>query len=647
MIRSCCALLAVLCLVTSALPAAPQTVNASQTSPPKTKRAAASDASPTPDPAAEVRRTTAILLINSLADDARNFRDLTLRARVQMQVAEMLWETETKRARTLFRRAWEAAVVADRENARRRDEDMQEQLKTRGAAVFSDIPNLRAEVLRLAARRDPKLGEEFFKQMDEEKKRAEEEAASRPDTAAARSDNPELLASLHERLGLATELLQEGDVERAMQFAGPALDYLTMSTIAFLSLLRTKNAASADEHYAALLNKAAANPLSDANTVSLLSSYAFTPGLFITASRGGGLGSSRRDSQPAPNLSPALRAAFFRVASQVLLRPLAPPDQDRTSAGRFGTHFIASRLLPLFEQYAPDVAPLLNARIATLAQELPERRRNPNREMLTEGLVPAASPDGAPPPPPREETPETLDDVERQIKPDTTADQRDQIYMSAAMRAASKRDIRARDFAGKIEDADLRKQVRAYVDFDLVRGALAKNDAQETIRLAQTSEFPHVKRVWAYTEAARLLSKTDPARAIEILEVAGEDAHRIDPADPDRPRALVAIVTQMAELNRSRAWEVMSEVVKAANAAEEFTGEDGRIISQVKGKHSSSITDPRVTAFDLTGIFRTLAQDDLNRSIEFARSFIGDAPRATATLAIAHAVLDKKASDKR
>src|SRR5919112_1891057 len=79
------------------------------------------DGSSKVDPLAEARRATAISLINSLADEARGFRDETLRARVQARAADALWETDAERARALFRRAWDAAEASDRESLRRFD----------------------------------------------------------------------------------------------------------------------------------------------------------------------------------------------------------------------------------------------------------------------------------------------------------------------------------------------------------------------------------------------------------------------------------------------------------------------------------------------------------------------------------------------
>src|SRR3954468_6552134 len=95
------------------------------------KKAGAEEA----DPLAEVRRITAVSLVNTLADDARMFRDPTLRARVQARAAAALWDTERERATLLFRRAWDEAEAADAETERKLEEEKQRQ--GRGPGFFS------------------------------------------------------------------------------------------------------------------------------------------------------------------------------------------------------------------------------------------------------------------------------------------------------------------------------------------------------------------------------------------------------------------------------------------------------------------------------------------------------------------------------
>src|SRR5258706_7308925 len=109
------------------------------------------------DPLVLQRRTTAISMLTSLADDARSFRDPALRARVQARAADALWTTEPDRARDLFHRAWDAAEIGDAEAARRATEDAQKQMRQSGGVMRRNRRDMRSEVLQIVAKRDRKL----------------------------------------------------------------------------------------------------------------------------------------------------------------------------------------------------------------------------------------------------------------------------------------------------------------------------------------------------------------------------------------------------------------------------------------------------------------------------------------------------------
>jgi hypothetical protein len=611
------------------------------------------------DPLVAERRANALALVNALADESRGFRDQTLRARVQVQAADALWETDRERARALFRRAWESAEVADQENTRRRDEQNRAQGGGDGGggrqlATNLNLPNMRGEVLRLAAKRDRALGEEFLGKMEEARRRETSElnnaSATLPTGAATtaggassssssssssgpptRRDPEQTPPDVARRLRLAMQFLEDSDIERALQFADPVLNNVNPLSVEFLVNLREKSAAEADRRYTALLSSVAVDPNSDASHILLLSSYVLTPGLYMTIGGGGqGVSTSqrRREIAPPTDLPAALRIGFARAAAQVLLRPLPQEDQDRTATGRVGTFFVISRLLPFFEQVIPDGVPALRARLAALNPDIPEQARRGLNDDVTRGLVPEDS---------RDAVQEALDRAGRATDPR----ERDMAYLRAARAAAEKGDARARDFADKIEDADLRRQTRGFIDFALLNRAVTdKKDGMEVLRLASTGDLTPVQRTWAYTEAARLLAKDDRPRALEALESAANSAKNIDAADPDRVRSTVAVATRFFEFDRNRAWEMMADVVKAANAAPEFTGSDSGLAARIQTRGSRSTINFPAPAFDLTGIFSVLARDDMNRAVALAQMFTGESPRAVATLAIARAVLD-------
>lgn len=641
---------------------------AQQTPKPATKTPTTANARVAADPLAATRRANAITLVNTLADEARSFHDQSLRARVQAQAADALWETDQERARTLFRRAWDAAEQADQENARQREADrnappapggggggpqtvqqMQMVAGARAASLATRLngPNLRSEVLRAAARRDRALGEEFLAKLQDARKQDERElnAETTANNAAsanadAASGAPAMPAAINphdappedaRRLELATSFLQENDAERAMQFAAPALGKVNVPVLEFLALLRAAKADAADARYAALVARAAADPATDPNAVLILSSYVLTPHMYMVFNAGGGIATMMRqqDTSPFATLPPALRTGFAQFAAAELARPLPAADQPEARAARGAAYFVIGRLLPFIEQTMPAAAAPLRAQLAAITPDVPEQRRQSMDRDMTRGLVPDSQrSDGMQ---------EALDSAEKA----DTQDARDAAYLQAALIASRKGDAKARDYASKIDNADLRQQAYGFIDFTFVNDAIRRNDGAEVLRLAQTGDLTHTQRTWAYTEAARLL-KDDRARAVEALEAAAQSARKIDEADPDRARSLVAVATQFFALDRNRAWELMPDVVKAANAESDFTGADAGMAARVQTRGMMSTVNFPAPSFDLAGVFRSLGKEDMNRAVALAQSFTGESPRAVATLAVARAVLDEK-----
>src|SRR5215216_2264964 len=212
--------------------------------PPAKTTAAKSAESAEAELALKERRAKARSLLVSLSSDARTFRDETLRARSLARIADALWQVDAEQARLLFRKAWDAAEVADIESDKKlQDEIQQQKSRTGGGYAINLPPNVRREVLRLAAKHDRVLGEEFLEKLRIQKLEAANSATEKPDPNR-------LSGASSQRLEVAKELLQNGEIERAVQFAEPVLTAVTMQTIDFLTDLREKNATVADTRYA-------------------------------------------------------------------------------------------------------------------------------------------------------------------------------------------------------------------------------------------------------------------------------------------------------------------------------------------------------------------------------------------------------------
>jgi hypothetical protein len=570
------------------------------------------------------RRTQARSLLISLAADARNFSDQTLRARTQGRIADALWDADPERARTMFRNAWDAAEIADAEGQRRMSEEAQRQNGKTGNSAVMGPPNVRGEVLRRAARRDRALGEEFLAKLKVEK---QQEATEASEGSSRAMNSP---AAISQRLNLARQLL-DTDVERALQFADPVLGTVTTDGLDFLSSLRDKDAAAADQRYAAMLGNATGNIQSDANTVSLLSAYLFTPHMFVTFSVGGASSQSRVAGSPPPNVSPELRTLFFRAGAEILMRPLAPPGQDQSSSGVEGKYMVIKRLMPLFEQFAPqEITEAMHAQMEALSTAVSDEARKRDDDSLREGIRP----------------PQKSEDLEQslldQIDRAKTPAERDRLYLQLARISAGNADMRARDFVQKIDDSELRQSARSFIDTTLVMRSVDKKDTKQALELSRIGELSHLHRVWLLTQVSKLLLKTDREKALALLDEASPEAARIEKSDADHPRALLAIASVRLSLERKRAWDEIFDAIKAANSAESFSGEDGRIVIGLQTKGMNSIRASGAPDFDVAGIFTELAKEDYTRAVDLARGFERDAPRSSAVIAIARSVLEEK-----
>lgn len=577
----------------------------------------------------EKKKALGVSLLVSLANDARNYQDQKLRARTLSRIADALWEPDPEQGRALFRKAWDAADAADQDTARKLNEERQRQQANNpdGPIALGGGPDLRSEVLRLAAKRDRALGEELLDKLKEARKQEVTDATTTAQTNAL--DTP---SAIRKRLRLAGQLL-ESDVERSLQFADPALGTVTMEGVDFLSFLRVKNPVAADQRYARLLAIAEGDFKSDANTVSLLSSYLFTPHLTVTFGPDGGQSASQTGQRtPPPQVSPELRTAFFRTAAGILLRPSPPKEQDRSSSGLPGKFLVIRRLMPLFEQYAPkEIAEQLRAEMSALGQGVDGDVRDLDED---NPIQPMNTPERK-----AEDAEKSLLDRIDRAK---TSEERDAIYMQLAARTAQKGDMRARDFTEKIDDSELRTKARPYVDMNLAMSAAEKKDTEKALLLASKGDLSHIQRVWLLTEAASAMPPSAHEQALQTVAEALAEARRIDVSDPDRPHALVAVANALLPLDRTRAWEMMLEVAKASNSAEGFNGEDGRLTMQLRTKNMSSMRISTIDEFNLQGVFRTLSQENASQAIEIARSFEREAPRATALIAVARALISEK-----
>ncbi len=572
----------------------------------------------------EERRASVQSMLITLASDSVKFSDAIARARTLALVADLLWDNDKERARALFRAAWEATDAAEKAADERYWAGLYRQRHTQTSGYSAVIPRpaVRREVLRLATKHDRSLGEEFLRQQQKDD--------------AIKSQRPGPLgywdASMIQRMETARDLLDADLTEAALQFAAPAIGVINYATVDFLSSLREKNPAAADERYAALLALAAANPLSDANTVSVLSSYLFTPHLFLGFTAGGA-SIEGYPGQTRPEVAPTLQLAFFRTAAGILLRPPAVPGQEQDSAGNDGHYLVIKQLMPLFEERAPAaLTAALRQQLEALAPLTTQDTRDRDFSDFRSAMRPAKK---------SEDWEQTY---LNQLDHAKTSADRDRINLKLGGLYAERGDARARDYVEKIDDSELHTRARSFIDARLTANAMARKDTSRVSELCRTGQFVSLLKVYFLSQTAKLLPPSENEKALTLIDLATTEARRIDGLDPDSPRAFFAIANAMLVVNRAAVWGTVSDAIKASNSADGFGGEDGQLLVWMTDNEKYNYWSWTESApdFDVDKIFGELTDFDYEKAVGLAKGLSGEAPRAVATIAIARAVFDQK-----
>lgn len=592
------------------------------------------------------RRAQAITLLLETADKARHLEDLFYRARIQAQVADALWPFEEERARLIFRHAWEAATAFDRAE---HEADPGEITSASIEAATAPVMEARRELLSKVAARDSNLAKSFLKELEEESDEA----------AGATRNQPSQPDPWHEPgtsgarlLALAFDLLRQGDSSRAALMASTLIrEGASAGLLTFILDLRERDPHAAETLYNLLLKRTGDDPNADVNSVLLLSAPLISPDLLVVMDGRGSVeyrpviySSPRRlDSRP---YTAETRAAFYRLAATVLLRPIASREETGTRVSTLALYFATARLLPFFERDAAQYASELRARLTRLGGELEETRRSmlsQQSELRSLSPVRPGDPLG----------PET-----EQLARAHDAATRDDVLSKLASAAARHRLWdRARRAAAGIEDADKRRKIQIFIAVsqiaDLTRAFTDdhETDLEGFVKFIAGADVPLFAKAWGLAQAAEAAARLkNGPRMIELLEEAEHAAELTDQGRGTQRRiaAYLAVTTAAAHVSTTaRAWELLALTVKAVNAMDDYTG-DEESLDLMAGEDDAAdeSAEDRFSidagAFRLDGIFATMARLDFDRTLTNARALNGEVPRALASIAVARAELEQR-----
>ena len=593
---------------------------------------------------AGARASRAIALLVETANKARLFDDLLYRARIQALAADALWTYDEQQARTIFRRAWEAATASDKEE---REETASEIGALPGS--IAKVTEARDEVLRRAAAHDSRLADIFLRELTSE----DDGAGVDNDPSARRSAWHELSASGARRLALAYELLDAGETRRAVEIAAPLINEgVSADTMAFILRLRSKAMSEADALYLHLVEHAASDPQTDANSILLLSSFAISQNLLVVVDESGSLqfrSLPLAGGESATQLEITRQAlnAFYNLAATVLLRPKPAGSEAITMQDLIARFYATGRLLPYFEstsaQYAMH-APALRALQSELFSEIEANRRDQvSAQFKVSSLTTSAYAD-------------PLRSQNEELARAGSATERERIAISIIKTAVRNRFWdRARRAAAEIEDAGRRRAALSFIQVQQIKAISVdyadekEDDFESIVKFVRDADVPPFAKAWGMAEAAVVASRKHgpqtSQKIAELIDEAENYAAHVEQEKPERVAAYGVVVMTAARFDQPRAWRLLSELVKSANEVEDFTGDETSFdLAADESSTDEASAEFRVEAdvFRLDGIFATMAHLDFDKALAEARNLQGQVPQALAAIAGARAVLEKQ-----
>jgi hypothetical protein len=247
-------------------------------------------------------------------------------------------------------------------------------------------------------------------------------------------------------------------------------------------------------------------------------------------------------------------------------------------------------LLPLFEQHAPDKAPLVRDRMASLAAAMSPRQAN---------TVAAREP-------------EDLTELLRRAEAIIGSRRRDARLMQVSMIAARQGDVeQAISIAERISDLEERGIQVSLLAYQALLKALDKAEIEEAYRWARRIEFLPQRVAAAVRLANKLRARREDDRARAVLEDVWEGVGKA-PASPLKAKALLNLTAAMTPYDAERGFTFLLSAVKAISGTDFSPPEAGGSPSRV-----AQVT---LDTLDFGAVFSPLSRVDFDRAMHAAQS---------------------------
>ncbi|HKB69004.1 MAG TPA: hypothetical protein VKC61_24395 [Pyrinomonadaceae bacterium] len=560
----------------------------------KPKKSVPPAASKDKSESASSKNNVEVLRVRGFAERLLSLKDVKTKSITIARVADLLWGADEPYARNLFKIA--IGLLSPRSDA--------------AATEISSLLRIRAEILSMVEGRDVKLAKQLAESA---------EPADKSVGAAERSR-----VDFHDAFGLINSdtVKAVNVVERTASNGIPPFIH------SFLIMLRLKDEAAADALFLRLLDQLVANPGDDADALLRLGAYVFTsakinpndPNVPADTVIIMGVGDVLVPDLMAdrPNIRPLVVRAYLRAAADVLLR-------QASNASRSRSFYVAGRiLLPKYERYAPDLAPLVYSLMEPLGTQVsPELRQ----DSAYEGL--------------KADTQQSSDDILEAIEKVPDAQRRDEQYLALVSDLwHGSQFARARSVAVKISDKTTQTELLNVIAFKEAAGKLKRTDGVAEAEEIAVNLPDGIERAILWLGITRAYIKAgNPQRVSMAANTMLTSIRRVN--DARRPYLLLCASGQLARFDQELAAVTLVEAVNEFNKQSAVSlGEvewERRVESGLLSRYFPLGIGG--VLFDFGQALPPLLKADKEGTIAAVENLKGERPLAEALLAVTAAVM--------
>ena len=524
--------------------------------------------------------------LEQLFVEAGTLKDEEVKITVQVQVADLLWESDKPRAARMFEDAFRSIEAMGPTD-----------LNTDGGASAKDEAveaqsRLRAELLQLVSRRDAKLAEKLVKsvslpELDLEAERFE----------ISRSDRAKTKFYME-----SAKRLADIDPQRAVDLAEAYLERQPGAEVLdLLFSLQNKNPALADNLFQHALS------IVERDAAASFDIRGLAP--YILRNNGGG---SPKDASVRRFLELA-----YSYLSQQSFNQAGAGHANNMYVGRRASYDykFAQQLLPYFEQHMPDQVETVKASLNQMTTLIPP---DTMRGLSTDQKSAA--------------------DIEGLLaKADTALNPRekDGLYQRASMLALSGNDAgRALSIAEKISNETMRASTDSIICYNAAVRAVRAKDF--TAAYQYLTSVPNLRqRATVFNQMIRM-SSGDPQAALSVLNEAEKMLSSAEDG-PDKVNAMLSLLAVAASLDSNRGFEIMQSAIRALDRLNESAVDNKAAVDEPR-RETTDRTETHLTVSDFRGL-EVLARSDFDRALLLAQSIRRREVSALARLAVCRGVL--------